>query len=227
MPIALPSPRVVRGRRVKVISVFVTEHVEAFTASNVISLWLAGAALLLSILTLYLTNLKRAEIEATTLPDKPPSMWSDGWESRGEEGKWPQNPYLRLPMVAYNVGARSGVLTRIILTRLQEVPATDPLFVGAGPTPMLLEDLDEAFKAGTLKRYAPTVRFKLTVPERDLPRLKEHLSRKRAIELTVTFRYLKGRAKRPWPHRPGAVTKETRLDIRVPLEQFAAEIAQA
>lgn len=202
-----------------------TGRIYTFTPPEIISLTLAGAAFLLTILNLYLTNLKRAEIEATTLPDNPPSMWSDGWESRGKEGKWPQSPHLRLPMVAYNVGARTGVLTRIILTRLQEVPATDPLFVGAGPTPMLLQELDEAFKAGTLNRYAPNVRFELTVPKGDLPGLKERLSRKKAIELTVTFRYLKGRAKCPWPHRHSAVTKETVLDIMVPLEEFAAVVA--
>lgn len=197
---------------------------DIFSTPEIVSLVFAGAAFLLGLLTLYFTNLKRAEIEVTLLPDRLPTLRSYRWTPRGEEGHWPEDPLLRIPMAAYNIGARTGVLTRIILTQFEELPRPNPIFVLPGKLPLLLEEPNDSFEAGTLRFYTPEIPFRLTVPNYDLAQLKERLANGREIECSITYRYLKGRAKRPWPHYHTATIQDETLKIRISMKDFAAHI---
>jgi hypothetical protein len=192
-----------------------------------VAIVLAAAAFIVAMLGLYLTNLKRAEIRVAEIPGSPPHVWAENWSEVKDVGRWPGSPWLYIPLLVYNVGARAGILTRVSLARLDEVPNTNPLFVKLDLPVMLIGD-NIAIEAGAVLPHptiGPGLRigFPLGTTSENVETLKARLDQKRELRIRVAYRYLKGRSLLPWRwDRP--VTVDKHLDFVIPLEAFAANV---
>ena len=111
------------------------------------SLWISLVALVVSLVALYLSSLKRAEIWVTQLPG------IKGGVSDRERRNGAAIVEARVHVAMFNVGARAGVLLSIKVT-----PTTTPLFNVHGswvqPTFMRSELRSAAVPAGRSQRRA-------------------------------------------------------------------------
>jgi len=89
---------------------------EPDTTTTVVGVILAGGAFVISVLSLYLSNLRRANIVIRPL-DRP--IRTGGGTRRGNDGELPHEAPVWLQLGAVNLGARAGVLTDIGATRTQ------------------------------------------------------------------------------------------------------------
>jgi hypothetical protein len=190
---------------------------DAISWPDVMSLGLALLAFLVAVLSLYLGNIKRAEIVVTFLPDEPPTVSSQVWTDLGDEGRFPQEAVLAMPLVVYNVGARAGAITRIRLERLDEIPAGDPLFIEFGTVPRDLAG-KEVYESGALRVLTPNVSmrfsFPISNPTDDLVTLRRRLSDREGLKVGLSYRYIKGRSLIPWRrHHPTVIDEGLEFDV--------------
>jgi hypothetical protein len=174
-----------------------------------------------AVLSLYLTNLKRAEIVVDVAPDQQVRIELGAGRSWGNR-IWPTDARLIIPLVAFNVGARTGVLTRIELKSFTDGP-DPPLF--RTQSPRLLMDPSDAFEGGQLRVYTPIVAADLDLPKdpyRGEPPEFSGLDGRlqgRAVRIVVAFRFLRGRSLFP-RGRSRHLVAERSFPIDVSVQQF-------
>lgn len=166
-----------------------------------VSLTLAAAAFTVALVSLYLGNLKRADIQLLWLKDRPFSIFN---QKHRDEGP-PEFCELRVPIAIINSGARPGVIVGLDVYRTQ-----DPFFAIHGCSP------DPNFRDGALGALAVlggesqviVVQVTVAFPEEAVTAWRDGVFR--SFDILVTYRYLRGRRVRP--------TLTRSVEVRVPLE---------
>jgi hypothetical protein len=184
-----------------------------------VSLVLALGAFVVAVLALYLSNLKRAEIIVDVAPDQTPRIELETGVGVGGGKSWPTAVRLVLPIVAFNTGARTGVLTKIGLREFEDRP--DPLlFLTEMPRPLM--DINEAFEAGQLRVYVPNLHLELDLPgDPNFPELEGRLLG-RSVRVLLSYRFLRGRS--VLPRRRRNILQERSLWIDVSLEPLVSNL---
>jgi hypothetical protein len=100
------------------------------SASDVVSLVVASAAFVVAVWSLYLTVLRRAEIEVEFVPGS--SRLTSGYQSTGA-GFMAPTERVYITLFVANTGARGGLLERLRPTLLVTEAEGEPLWNTRGP----------------------------------------------------------------------------------------------
>lgn len=173
---------------------------------DTVALVVAGAAFVVALLSLYLGNVKRADIALIWLPDRPIRLGDH--QVRRDEGP-PQRAAIWIPVAVVNAGARPGIVTGLDVERTHtrfitiEESAPLPNFrdgalgalpVLAGETQVLIVSVTTAFAEESVAAW----------------RSGEFSS----FDIVISYSYLRGRRIRPSATR--------RLRVRVPVADIAS-----
>jgi hypothetical protein len=171
--------------------------------SDVISLALATGAFVVAVLSLYLGNLRRADVEMIVLSHRPIQL---GSQKRRDEGP-PERGEIRVPVAVINSGARPGVLTGLDVKR-----SRGPFFEIEGCTP------EPNFRDGELGARALLSGESAVIIASVATRFPDEAvgawrtGAFRSFDIVLSYSYLKGKKVRP--------TSTRKLTVRVPVDQI-------
>jgi hypothetical protein len=171
-----------------------------------VSIILASAAFIVAVVSLYVGNLRRADIEILHLPGRPYLGMN---QQRREEGP-PVRAELNVPVVAINLGARPGVLTGLDVER-----SVAPLYTieGCHPTnPNWRDGAAGAFPLLSGESHVMIVAVTMSFPEESVAAWRD--GRFSSFEIVLTYSFMKGRRIRP--------TSSRRFKVEVAVDTIAA-----
>lgn len=176
--------------------------------SDTLSLILASAAFVVAVVGLYLTNVRRADIDLIQVP-RP--IWAREQTVR-EEGP-PVRAELQISVAAINSGARPGVITDLIVER-----TSDRFFVieGGNPNPNFRDGELGALPVLSGETRVFIVQVTTSFPEESVAGWRSGSFS--SFDVTISYTFLRGRKIRR--------TATRRLIVPVPVAGVARELSR-
>lgn len=190
---------------------------------EVVAIVIAGAALLVSLATIYVTALQPADIILEYADEEQPVVRGPGFA--GPVLHYPQS--ITIPVFAANVGNHGGVMIKIEVCDLVYEGADPPVWTGVGPTTHIPPC---GYEAGDVKPgivQAQLVGDPLTTPEQGAERVRGLTS----IRVTVRWTFLRtpGPLKSLWRKlshlpQPGSEAITRSFDVSLDCRAYKAEV---
>ena len=196
------------------------------TWTDVLTVGMSAAALIVAVLAVYLGSMKRADIWLALVPSRPPHLRVNQSSVVDERRVWPAAVSLDIPVVVANSGARPGVVTDIALEYLEEVKARPVLFIEYGPLPRSLTPTMQELEGGSVRQYQFEVPLPYSFPlsveaGENLAALERLLEGKERLDVTIRYTYVKGRSFLPTRRRTTALAESRHLRFGVDLRSLS------
>ena len=159
---------------------------------NKLSFLLATIAIVIALLSLYLGNLKRADIQMIVLSEQPRLMKE---QQRRDQGP-PVSAEISVPVAIVNSGARAGVMTELDVKR-----KTDPFvsIEGCNPDPNWRDGFLGALPVAAGESRAQNVEVAARFPDGSVEAWR--IGEFQAFDVVLTYSYIRGARYRRTAHR--------------------------